>query len=354
VTRPALCALLALVAWTGCKKAPREPRLVFTRKVGDLHRLFVAAPATVAEPAEVLIDVPGDLVSPRAILGGRALLFVAREPGAPRGDVWRLEANVVLEKPTVVVHDVPGRLLAASDDGQTLLTSDGEALWLVQDAATRELGRFLWLGGADLSADGARGVVAAMPRTCAADPAVCPVDLWAIDPGADAPLRMLRAGGNRANYAPSFVPGTRGGEVSYMSTAGDDSAACAARSNNCRHDTMKISWDGAEPALVRRGPAVAPAWSPDGRALAWMTNDEQETGCRSVVCDTMSIYLSRSGDEDQRLVTANASNQGRLLFSPDGRWLSYVGRDGKTIEVVKTDGDARRTLGAGADRAWVR
>jgi hypothetical protein len=41
-------------------------------------------------------------------------------------------------------------------------------------------------------------------------------------------------------------------------------------------------------------------------------------------------------------------------WSPDGRWIAYVGRDRKTIEVVSADGAKRRTVGEGLDRIWVR
>lgn len=355
--RLALLALCLLGA-AACHKKVHEPRLLVLRKVDDHTRLFEASPDRDGPAHELLPDLDGDLITPRAIEGGRALLVLHRAPNAERSELIHAKVGVTIEQDLVLAHDVPGRIVAAADDGSAVLLADADAVSILRlgaRAATPEhVTDFRYFAGGDLSNDGARAVVSGIPRTCTSDPmGACPIELWAVDLGASPPALRALVSGARASYAPTFVPGSKGAEIGYQTTAGDDTPACVDHVNDCRHDLMKIAWDGGAPELLRRGPAIGPYFAPDGKRWALLSFDRAETSCRSVICDTMSLYVASAAGE-KLLVTANASTVGRHAFSPDGRWIVYVGRDRKTIEVVRSDGSLRRTIGEGLDRVWVR
>lgn len=349
-----------VLAAIACGRAPKDPRLVVVRHEGDRTRLYVVGLSPKLRPRPALEDLPGDLHSPRAIDRGRGLLVLARRPGEPTSALWRVrvEPHGALERERQLAEAVPGRIVAVSPDGSALLLADRERAWLLRPGeALIELMQFRYFAGGDVSPDGTRVVLAGTPTSCAEPPlGACPMDLWAVQVGPGAPSSRPLVEGRRANYMPSFVPGTRGARVAYQTTARDDSPACAANVNDCRHDLMRVAWEGGAPELVREGPALGAVHAPDGRRLAYLSNAPVETGCRSVVCDSMSVYLLAvpDGREPTRLVTAGASNLPRHAWSTDGRWLAYTGRDRRSVEVVRVDGSARFAFEGTLDLAWIQ
>ena len=75
--------------------------------------------------------------------------------------------------------------------------------------------------------------------------------------------------------------------------------------------------DGGDPAMISTGPALAPAWSPDGGRLAFIRH-ENEGG---VVRDRIFVVFARGGGE-QRVADAFGHRHG-LAWSPDGARLAF-------------------------------
>lgn len=90
-------------------------------------------------------------------------------------------------------------------------------------------------------------------------------------------------------------------------------------------------------------PDFEPAWSPDGRQLAF-------TSCTSNDCD---VWVADADGTDERNVTNNDGQADRWpSWSPDGRWIVYSSQnfDGtSSISVIRADGTRRRQL---VDDTW--
>lgn len=82
----------------------------------------------------------------------------------------------------------------------------------------------------------------------------------------------------------------------------------------------------------------APAWSPDGKQIAW-------------VQDGAGVEVGNADGSGRRLV---AKDGGAPSWAPDGSRLAFsaVTSNGPVIEVVNADGSGRRTLAAGSSPEW--
>jgi len=85
----------------------------------------------------------------------------------------------------------------------------------------------------------------------------------------------------------------------------------------------RLTYDGADNQL--------PAWSPDGRQIAFFSRRDNSTG----------IYLMNADGSDVRKVK-NVENPGGLDWSPDGTQLAY--NAGNTVAIIALDGSPVRTL----------
>jgi sugar lactone lactonase YvrE len=94
--------------------------------------------------------------------------------------------------------------------------------------------------------------------------------------------------------------------------------------------------------FARRG--VSPAWSPDGRRLAYVATSAN--GTREV------FVADADGSHRAQLTTSEAADETSADWSPDGRSL-VVEREGALV-VVRADGASERRLTAGREPAWSR
>jgi TolB protein len=87
---------------------------------------------------------------------------------------------------------------------------------------------------------------------------------------------------------------------------------------------------------------TAPAVSPDGNQLAFMSNT---SGNWEIYSTTTRTQASEDGQEPARL-THHAAQDGVPTWSPDGQWLAFVSdRDGTwAIWVMRPDGSAQQKL----------
>ncbi len=99
--------------------------------------------------------------------------------------------------------------------------------------------------------------------------------------------------------------------------------------------------DGGTPLRLTRATGAqdrAPAWSPDGRQLAFT---------RSAEGDCEILIVPALGGPERRIAPCGDRDYRRLSWSPDGRWLAISRRIGSSplaIEAVSVDTAARRVL----------
>ena len=97
---------------------------------------------------------------------------------------------------------------------------------------------------------------------------------------------------------------------------------------------------GAEPHAEAEGAAyAAPAWSPDGRKIAFASERDGNS----------EIYLMNADGSGQRNLTRNLAYDGDPAWSPDGRKITFVSnRDGRyEVYVMNADGSGQRSLTQG-------
>jgi len=85
-----------------------------------------------------------------------------------------------------------------------------------------------------------------------------------------------------------------------------------------------------------------PAWSPDGRRIAFQSKRR--------VGGNGEIYVMNADGSGKRNLTRNPAQDGRPSWSPDGRRIAFVSnRDGRRLEahVMNADGSGQRSLTQG-------
>jgi len=103
-----------------------------------------------------------------------------------------------------------------------------------------------------------------------------------------------------------------------------------------RHDSTAIfvvNADGSNVREVSAGPAYAPAWSPDGRQLAYT--------------DGSDLFVVNLDGSHRRRLTNDGNLNDEPVCSPDGKWIAFVSYptrqtiDGSLSSLIRNDGSRR-------------
>ena len=92
-----------------------------------------------------------------------------------------------------------------------------------------------------------------------------------------------------------------------------------------------------------------PAWSPDGRKIAFQSRRRFGAESQGVG----EIYVMNADGSGKRNLTRNPAQDGRPSWSPDGRRIAFVSnRDGRRLEahVMNADGSGQRSLASRRDK----
>jgi len=111
---------------------------------------------------------------------------------------------------------------------------------------------------------------------------------------------------------------------------------------------MMMSPDSIKVLASRMSNCVAPAWSPDGKWLAYIKNDINSPGVYIATPDLSEKYVVFEPPVGASLYTVAPS------FSPDSKWLTFATNDGSVWICDITGTNPRRLTGPGVDAypAW--
>ena len=101
---------------------------------------------------------------------------------------------------------------------------------------------------------------------------------------------------------------------------------------------------GDWPGQPQGYPGPPPAWSPDGRRIAFVSDRD----------GNFEIYVMKADGSGQRNLTRDAASDGDPVWSPDGRRIAFVRHrdDHDEIYVVNADGTGQSLLARGANPVW--
>jgi Tol biopolymer transport system component len=113
-------------------------------------------------------------------------------------------------------------------------------------------------------------------------------------------------------------------------------------------EVYKINVDGSGEQRLTDSPGLDsfPAWSPDGKRIAFAS--ERDGG-------NWELYVMDAGGEEQRRLTDTPEDESSPAWSPDGEKIAYVTdvfEGNETIHVMNADGSGRRRLAEGNWPSW--
>ncbi|MBN1486976.1 MAG: S9 family peptidase [Anaerolineae bacterium] len=99
---------------------------------------------------------------------------------------------------------------------------------------------------------------------------------------------------------------------------------------------------------------AAPCWSPDGKQIAFISNHAPDSHLDP---DADGVYIVPVESGEPRKLNAPVGPKDLASYSPDGKWIAYIGQEGRgkwwqndSVWIVPTDGDgAARDLMAAHD-----
>ncbi|MCC5927367.1 MAG: S9 family peptidase [Bacteroidetes bacterium] len=162
------------------------------------------------------------------------------------------------------------------------------------------------------------------------------IHIYTFTPGDDAPVQLTF--GDYDHSSPVWSPdGTRIAFVSNRTDEPDgniDSNIWVVQSNCSEADC------GLVQVTRNPGPDTQPAWSPDGREIAYITNIEPD---KFWYATTHLAITSADGSGPERVLTREIDrNMGSPRFSRDGRSILFLKEEGGMVKLSSIGRDGRR------------
>lgn len=190
-------------------------------------------------------------------------------------------------------------------------------------------------GNAEVYVMGADG---SHPRAATANGSINAFPAWS--PAGDAILytsyrykdRPLLYLSSRGRGRPGrLLSNLRGNFAEYRGVYAPDGASLAVvlSADGNASEVYRVRPDGSNLVSLSKNRAidVAPAWSPDGRRLAFVSD---RTGAPQ-------IYLMNADGSNQRRLSFQGSYNAHPAWSPDGRWIAYESRIGGQFDIWLID-----------------
>jgi WD40 repeat protein len=156
------------------------------------------------------------------------------------------------------------------------------------------------------------------------------VDIWTVNPDGSAPTRLTRPPGN--NVAPAW------------SADGRKIAFSSSRDGNYEIYVMNADGTDQQRLTTDAAPEYSPSWSPDGSKIAFTSYRD----------GNFDIYvMDAAGGSEVRLTTGVEEDSGPA-WSPDGSRIAFTsGYPNYNVDLIKPDGSGRTRLFDGAyDPTW--
>lgn len=183
------------------------------------------------------------------------------------------------------------------------------------------------------------GTAIAFVRTVAGDDTI-----WIVNSDGSGLRRLPVPAG--VNNHPSFSPD--GASIAFDHAEDQTSSSSDLQESSDGHIWV-IGVDGSAPhSLTRRGVDTDPAWSPDGRSIAFTHSTDE----------TSQVFVMNPDGSARRRVTARTTRAADPAWSPDSARIAYsaIGAGGSTLFRVAAGGGkpVRLTTGRGPDfdPAW--
>jgi Tol biopolymer transport system component len=231
---------------------------------------------------------------------------------------------------------------AWSPDGKALAFDRDGAIWVRDDAGTRQVSKIGAASSPRWSPDGQQiaysNVVGRTPNLG---------DLWLMNPDGQNQRPILDSSDPNAKppdcfgvFLGSWYP--TGDRLLYRGALSDGRIAiCSAKTDGTDVKTIVME---SSPTILDLGPAL----SPDGTKLAFASNRDGSN----------QIYIANADGSDPRKLLADTGQDGDPAWSPDGLWIAFSSyRDGHShIYMAHPDGSGltQLTSGDGDDQnpAW--
>jgi Tol biopolymer transport system component len=294
------------------------------------------------------------------------------------GDVWIMDADGTNQQLVTQVKNADGRLSWAPDGRRIAFTRSGKVEWsdamessggrkkiydiFVAFLDSAKAGKTMWwhrisdeLGGRDpeWSADGSKIYFTKDCNANRVNAEFLNYQICSMDPEGGN-FTMLRKDWQNANeflMGPTVSPT---GDIAVTHLFGNKDAAKDAQSIRPQgmtilpHTNYMKSMDSLRLTTKKMAGCITPAWSPDGKWIAYVNTDAARSGVYIVAPDLATPYLVFSAPAGTAVYTIEPS------FSPDSKWLTFSTNDGSIYICDITGNGLRKLTGPGSDKfpAW--